>query len=333
MILPAAAQQRFTIFSLPAQLVFTAENCAKSPVESTDLARTTRMQLVARSRYDRPMGDHYLTQGYLRAWETNSRLWLYDRLKRRSHRTQAKSVTNENGMYSPELERRLANTLDGSGVEVLRKFDAGEQLSDAERRLMATFLFVQWKRVPSARARFLQMLPATKVEVEEELLADVQALELINNSWADRGPALRAEMSQAIKRFNERDDMSLWHQNIEAEVSDRVIDTLLSFNWVLVRTGPGMLLTSDNPIYFHEHEGLGGARSELTFPLSPSSALWATREPISDGSVFAAKNSFAKELNRRTAHRSCRWVISATNADWIPGFLFKGSWTLNRLRL
>jgi hypothetical protein len=92
------------------------------------------------------------------------------------------------------------------------------------------------------------------------------------------------------------------------------------------------LLTCDNPVYFHEHEGLIAPQSEMTMPLSPSTALWATREPLKDGSQTRATANTVRELNRRMAHNSTRLVVSSTNHPWIWPFLQKRNWQLNRLR-
>jgi len=118
---------------------------------------------------------------------------------------------------------------------------------------------------------------------------------------------------------------------IPDESGPDVVNTLMSFNWILLRTPPDALLTCDNPVYFHEHEGLVRPQSEMTMPLSPSTALWATREPLKDGSQARATSNTVREINRRTAHNSTRLVVSSTNHPWLWPFLQKRQWQLNRL--
>jgi len=92
------------------------------------------------------MGDHYVTRGYLKAWERDERLWAHDRKLQKSFLTQRKSVANETGYYSAELEERLANEIDGPGIGALRLFADGKRLTPEQRREAAKFIFVQRKR-------------------------------------------------------------------------------------------------------------------------------------------------------------------------------------------
>jgi len=279
------------------------------------------------------MGDHYLTQGYLKAWEKGERLWAHDLKTRRSYETQRKSIANQTDFYSQALEERLANEFDGPGIEALRLFSAGKPLTPDQRRIAAKFIFVQRKRVPAAKERFFRDLPGAVEEVKAEFEALIQYGEANVPDFAGRAAEMRHQVNAVFDNQTVKDQTSIWHGVIPDETGPAVIDTLMSFNWILVRTPPDSLLTCDNPVYFHVHEGLVAPQSEMTMPLSPSTALWATREPLKDGSQTRANANMAREINRRTAHNATRLVVSSTNDAWIRPFVHKGNWQLNRISM
>ncbi len=278
------------------------------------------------------MGDHYVTQGYLRAWEIDRRLWVYDRERDRCFQSQAKSVANETGLYTRDLESRLAKELDDPAVVALRQFGDGKPLSADARELVARFLFVQWKRTPRARARALANMPLAERDVEHELLAEIDQAAALDPQFAQRADNLREQVQEVFRNWTHKDRTALWQQLVMETTGPLVHQAIKSMNWVLVCAPADSLLTSDNPMYFHEHEGVGRERSELTFPLSPSTALWATREPIADGTILTESKSRAREINRRTAHNSARWVFFSARKPWVEPFLRKGNWSLNRMR-
>lgn len=273
-----------------------------------------------------------MTQGYLRAWETKQRLWVYDREMHRSFQSQAKSVANETELYSRDVESKLAKELDDPAVLALRSFSEGKPLSPEDRELVARFLFVQWKRTPRARERVISTMPAAEGEVERELLAEIDRAAALDSEFARRAEGLREQVCKVLRDRTHEERTALWQQLVLETTGPLVHQVIKSMNWVLVRAPANSLLTCDNPMYFHEHEGLGGEQSELTFPLSPTTALWATRGPIPNGAILKESASMAREINRRTAHNSARWVFFSTPQPWIDPFIKKGSWSLNRIR-
>jgi hypothetical protein len=278
------------------------------------------------------MGDHYITLEYLKAWERGDRLWAHDRALGKSFLTQGKSIGNITGLYSRELEKRLANEFDGPGIGALKRFSAGQRLTDEQRYVAAKFIFVQRKRVPAARVRFDRDLVGVKADLKAEYEGAIKAGEQSDPAFAARAQEVRQTVNAVFDSQSEAEQSAIWHGVIPDETGPDVVNALLSFNWILLRTPPDSLLTCDNPVYFHEHEGLVAAQSEMTMPLSPSTALWATRERLKDGSQARATNGTVRELNRRTAHNSTRLVVSSTNAPWIGPFLQKRQWQLTRLQ-
>ena len=103
-------------------------------------------------------------------------------------------------------------------------------------------------------------------------------------------------------------------------------------NWLFLRSQADQFLTGDNPVFFFEHEGIGKPTSELTFPLSSNLALWATRLPRPSMQYLAASPAGVREINRRTAHNSVRFVYSKANEPWVLPFVLKKQWRLTRLR-
>ena len=52
------------------------------------------------------MGHHYVPRFYLRGFAHDERIWAYDKESGRHFPTQVKSIANETGMYSDDLERK-----------------------------------------------------------------------------------------------------------------------------------------------------------------------------------------------------------------------------------
>jgi hypothetical protein len=271
------------------------------------------------------MGDHYVTQGYLRAWEVERRLWVYDREQGRGFMSRAKSVANESGLYSPELEALLAEQYDDKAIVALRRFSEGTTLSEADRDIIARFLFVQWKRVPVGKRRIMERMPVREQETERELMGMIDAAVAIDPAFEADAEAARRNVRTVFEKWGRKDRVALWHRLVTETTGPGVHEAIKSMNWVLIRVPDDSLFTCDNPLYFDTSIGLGREQSELTFPLSPSTALWAMRRSITPAAVARQGAKLGRQINARTAHNSARWVFAQREQPWMEPFLKKRS--------
>jgi hypothetical protein len=70
-------------------------------------------------------------------------------------------------------------------------------------------------------------------------------------------------------------------QRSTIEPYDLVRDRIINFNWTFLATPP-VLITSDNPVRYPEHEGLGHFLGFLNFPISPTLTLLAGTKDATD---------------------------------------------------
>lgn len=277
------------------------------------------------------MGHHYVPQFYLRGFESDGRIWAHDRERKTSFQATVKSVANENGMYSEEVESFLANRVETPAISALTKVRRQERISADERSALARYIVFLLKRVPDGRARALQSVPGAADEVHSRIAAELDAAALSNPDFYDRAESLKARVAAAIENQKMSPSPELWYSSFPTEPNARLVEALLSMNWVFMSSSKLPFLTSDNPAFFFKFEGIGNPKSELSLPLSSSTALWATRSAVQSGGFMSVAPVAVREVNRRTAHNCTRFVYSGANESWVLPFVTKGNWQLTRL--
>lgn len=279
------------------------------------------------------MGHHYVPQFYLRGFEAQGGIWTYDKLGGPSFATQVKSIANETGMYSEELESFLANKVEGPAKPALSKIRAKEMLSPEERISLAKYIVILWKRVPRARERAIERMPEVADEVQANIRAELDSLVEQNPSYREKVSEWKVQVDQVIAQHRQNPPPEVWYHSIQSQSDPAVVDATLSMNWTFLCSDHHQFLTCDNPVFFFEHEGISKPTSELTLPLSTSVALWASRGGAPNGRFLTATPAAVKEINRRTAHNSTRFVYASRNESWIEPFVCRQQWRLSRLKL
>lgn len=269
------------------------------------------------------MGHHYVPQFYLRAFSDKSSIWAYDKSARRHFKTNVKAIANENGMYSEELENRLAGTVEDPANPVLAKINRRLVIDSEERSRLANYIVVMWKRVPRARERVMDILPKAALDVGDRLNRELDELEQQMPGSSHKIADLKRRVDESLKEQIENPAAELWHGNVESSSSPRVVEALLSMNWTFLYSERMQYLTSDNPVFFFEEEGIGRPTSELSFPVSSSVTLVANRGASRGMQFIPANPQVVRALNRRTATNSTRFVYACRDESWIPPFVTK----------
>jgi hypothetical protein len=278
------------------------------------------------------MGLHFVPRFYLSGFATTDAIWAYDKKAERAFPTRVKSIANETSMYSDEVESYLANDIEHPALPAITRIRARQPLSENQRAALAKYIIALWKRVPKARTRVLNSIPQVADEVEQELNAGIQRLVDQDPSLTERAAARRLEIAAAIEREKAAPDPKIWQQSLQSPTDHKVVDALLSMNWLFLSSSE-QFLTSDNPVFFFEHEGIGKPTSELSVPLSSSVALWATRAPCRNMQYYPIARPALREVNRRTVYNAVRFAYARTNEPWILPFTLKKDKRLTRLSL
>jgi hypothetical protein len=240
------------------------------------------------------MGQHFLPRYYLRGFERDGGLWAYDRFQTKSFATQLKAVANENRMWSDEIESYLANEIEDTTKQALDVVRKRKHLSPNDRWSLARYIVVMWKRVPKARERALQKLPALAEEVRAKRNAELDVIAANSPDLADQVQHQRQSIDRAIAKYMGTAAAEVWYRSLQSPTTQNVIDALLSMNWLFLFHDELQFLTCDNPVFFFEHEGIGAATADLTVPLSSSVTLWATRAAIPLGEFARASDRAVK---------------------------------------
>jgi len=281
------------------------------------------------------MGDHYVPRYYLSGFSKNGgkTIWVYDKKDRRKFSTQVKSIANETGFYSPEVEQYLANRVEGPANNVLKKIRERAKITTPDKEILSAYMTCMMKRVPQGKERLKVLAPS----VAETVGADVD--KRLNAAASEQPERLefiekrRSEIRDIIDRFSREPPKEIWLTNIPPEKSPHILAALSHMTWRFFTFDKyPAFLTSDNPVFYFTSMGIGNPESEVTFPVSSHIALWATwRFDLEEG-YFETSVQVVKELSRRTASFTTRHAFHSVDAEWLLPILNKGRWQLNRIK-
>ncbi len=277
------------------------------------------------------MGHHYLPQFYLRGFADGNTVWVHDRLERRSFPSQPKSIANENKLYSDEIEQHLANDVEDPAKPAIEALRNSQALDSNQRSALAHYVVALWKRVPEGRNRVYAGVPGVAESLRQEIHAELDDAATTAPELASLAEYRKAQVSEIIEKFKKKPPPEIWHQNLSRDSSPNAVAALLSMNWCVLLSTQAEFLTSDNPVFFFQHEGIGRPTSELTVPLSSSALLWAHRLPTQGPLYLKARREAIRALNRRVVSRATRYVYSQRSETWMLPFVCKTDHMLTRL--
>jgi hypothetical protein len=281
------------------------------------------------------MHNHYVPQYYLRGFcrDFGHELWVYDKQEARKFPTQIKSIANICGFYPPELEKYLSEDIEGPANRVLEKIRNREPLTPTDRITLSSYIAVMWKRVPKGKSRMKELAPGIATDLRETLHRELDEAIAKNPSKEDLVHSRKAEIDEILDRYSQSPPPEIWHKSIPVERTPQMIEAIATMTWIFFTFDERpVFFTSDNPVFFFSHLGIGKPESELSFPISSHVALWATRRlELAEGYVPTTM-PIVKEMNRRIASITTRYIFHAKDENWILPFLAKKRWKLNRIQ-
>jgi hypothetical protein len=280
------------------------------------------------------VGDHYIPQYYLKGFTSNSgrAIWVYDKEEGRKFPTQVKSIANICGLYPPELEKYLAEEIETPANKVLEKIRNREQLIPMDKLTLSTYMTVLSKRVPESLSSMRHRVPGLASDVRQKLHRQIEEALLKDPSRENFLQRRKAEIDEILDRFSKEMPAAIWHKIIPAQSTPRVIGAIATMTWRFFTYDKPAFLTGDNPVFFFPEIGIGNTQSELSFPLSSHVILWATRRFDLQEGYFPANSTIIKEMSRRIASVTTRYIFHALDEYWILPFLAKKSWRLNLIQ-
>jgi len=267
------------------------------------------------------MGHHYVPRKYLRGFAepgNPDKIWMYDKKLCKFTNPAIKSIAQEAGFYSAEVERQLNELVEKPANRVLDKLRKKESIDDKGRIHLSIYIATLFKRVPKGRARALSLVPGVldktiaKVKIEiQEWARDAKDNELIARRITE------LERTELSLRKKTPDVIN--NQIRLPWASEQLITLVYSMSWrIAYSTGPDYFLTSDNPAYFFEEYGIGRPESELTFPIATDLVLFASWQGRQKStSYIVVKQKTVREANRRLASGAERFIFYHMQEAWV----------------
>jgi len=280
------------------------------------------------------MGHHYVPQFYLRGFAepSDKLLWVYEKSVGRKFQTQIKNIANITKFYSPEVEQYLANTIEGPANTILDKIRKRRQISENDKRILAEYMAVMWKRVPQAKQRFEEMTPRLAHKLSEEFDRDLNVISTQEPAKATFIERRKAEIQEILDRFTEDPPEEIWLDNIPPQRTPRIVAAIRAMRWTLLTFDEApAFLTCDNPVFYFASIGVGKPESEITFPISSNITLWATWRNELPQDYIQTTPQAVKEINRRTVSNASKYVFHCREEYWMERFIKKSRWKLHRL--
>jgi hypothetical protein len=280
------------------------------------------------------MGDHYIPQYYLRGFCNGfgRRLWVYDKCDARKFPTQVKSVANICGLYPPELEKHLSEEIENPANQVLDKIRNREPITRDDKITLSNYIAVMWKRVPESKTRLKERAPKIAADLRSALHQQIDQALISNPEKDPIAQRRKVEIDEILNRLSHDPPNEIWHQVIPVDRTPRMVASIATMTWRFISYDEKpVFLTSDNPVFHFRSLGIGKAESELSFPVSSHVTLWPTRRLDIPEGYFPTTTAIVKEMNRRIASITTRYVFHAEEEEWILPFLAKKNWKLNRI--
>jgi len=279
------------------------------------------------------MGTHYIPQYYLKGFtepESNS-LWTYEKGSGRKFRTQIKNLATITNFYPPHVESSLANETERPANKVIDKIRNRDQIDKDEKKILAEYMAVMWKRVPTAKERLKRMAPDVTQKLSNKYDQELNMIATQEPHNAELIEKRRTEFKEILNRYSKDPPEEVWLETIDPKKTPLMVEAMASMVWTfLTFDDKPNFLTCDNPVFIFSDIGVAKQESELSFPLSSNISLWATWKESSQQDYIRSTTAAAvKEINRRTAANASKYIFSGSNEHWIEPFIKKGRWKLH----
>jgi hypothetical protein len=250
-----------------------------------------------------PKQHHFVTKAYLEEFapEDGSRLFVYTRNKPGFFRANPDKIAKIHNYYSQKrpdgtvdnkLELALATQVEGPGIAVLRRLNAGHyNISGSARGRLAFLMAIQEYRVPWMRQNMEDMLRAVQELIMTSMIDRPGFLEKrINEIKAEEGrdtnvtaDDLRNSIRTGQIGLARNLGSSLWAMGA---VVERVTEVYFGMRWTILESKEASFVTSDCPVHrFYSlvapqrpYVGLADDRIQVRFPISRQRMLVADHD-------------------------------------------------------
>jgi hypothetical protein len=282
------------------------------------------------------MGEHSVPQYYLSGFcdpLSSSKIWVYEKGSKRIFQSNIKNIAVETNRWPQDIEEFLTNKIEAPANPVLGKIRSHQPISQNDKELLSAYMANMMQHVDRGLERTKEIAPkvADKIfdDLEQKILSDIEQ----DSSKKERLLAILQNIPNLKTKYLNDFPLEIWYKNLNPEVLPQVLAILPAMTWIFFVSEKGLpFLTSDNPLFFFEWQGIGKPESEVTFPISSEIVLWATwRKDLKKNQYVKQKEPIIREINRRIASSATKYVYYSLEADWVVRLINKKSWRLNRI--
>lgn len=273
------------------------------------------------------MGHHYVPQRYLKNFEAVGHpgcIWMHDKKDAIARCIPIKNTAQAPGYYSNDDESRLANEVEGPANDLISRLIKGDRINLLERVSVTDYVGTMMRRVPQRRRKAMEMAHQVMDDVFGAIRSDFEAFA----TGTEFDPELIMTKVDELNKIDEEYKVSPPEEIIEKVInpwpSELICSTLFDMHWRILRAkGLQQFITTDNPVFFSECNGIGSEDSELFMPLSSSHVLhghWKSSkcglsfEDASERIVRRINSIMATQVERLAFyHKKAPWLITLLN--------------------
>lgn len=268
------------------------------------------------------MGHHYVPQKLLQGFEIPGEpglVWMFDKKQSSFKKVSIVSAAQEPKFYRDQVERDLANSVEGPANPAMDKLARRELLTIEEREQLSLYIVLMFTRGPRYRRKSTASLPEVLEKTVQEIKDCVTAAARLTNADASKVERIIAEIDRTRDKLSVQAPPEVVDRIRTPWTSERILGSIYEMAWHVVTTVPDrFFVTCDAPVQFFDSIGVGKTHSEFTFSISSTVAILGERQTRPFSITFHdAKPQMVKEINRRIISNAERFVFSPKKQDWI----------------
>jgi len=257
---------------------------------------------------------------------------MYDKQTRIFCEAGIANVAQEREYYDADIEKVLADVVEGPGKLAIEKLLSKEKIDNTERTRLSLYFMIMLTRGPRQRRKSLECVPDALTETIAETEAEIRQW-IADEPDNPKAQSRLQELEHVRAKFLTEIPENVYDQIRRPFWSESTVECIHNMFWHVLTAPPGTyFVTSDTPAHFFECYGVGSVESEFTITLSKDIALIGEHTRSSGLRYESPRTQVAKEINRRILSHAERFIFSPRRDDWIPVVSQKSQHYLSQIR-
>ncbi len=260
------------------------------------------------------MGHHYTPRAHLRRFKIDGSkdlIWMFDKKSKSFVQAAIGKVAQEPEFYDEDIEKGLAQDIEGPSNAVIGKILNRENLDNAERTQFSMYLVTMATRGPRLRRKAIEHAPESLKSVVIENRTQIEKWIEENGDDVELQKSRLKELEVLEEQYASQIPQHVMNLIRIPFWSPRTVEFVHKMRWHIIPAPPhAYFVTSDTPAHFFDSYGVGNQKSEFTFPISKSLALIGEHQH-SWGIAYEEPDEWmVGEVNRRILSVCERFVFA-----------------------